>query len=149
MRDIKFRVWYEYFMAPVVEIHQSTEEYGGGVCIGISGIANLFKPDKDHVLMQYTGLKDKNGVEVYEGDILENTLDNNRYNFTVEWGVSGFGLKKICSSTEIESMCPARKIWINSVGPMFSSPSLIKIIGNIHEDMQLLHVPQSKDLSDG
>lgn len=61
MREIKFRAWYQ----------------PGSIMI--NPIALLAKPDtnlvylSDHILMQYTGLKDKNGVEIYEGDVIEAT----------------------------------------------------------------------------
>lgn len=56
MREIKFRAWNgetkKMFYPRSVTFPTNTE-------IG------------SHVLMQYTGLKDKNGKEIYEGDIVE------------------------------------------------------------------------------
>lgn len=65
MRDIKFRAWdvvnhkmiySDDFMQPIMFHPRELAEFFGAVSKGYKGI------------MQYTGLKDKNGVEVYEGD---------------------------------------------------------------------------------
>ncbi len=71
MREIKFRAWDKENkeMADVVEI--VFDQYGGvdvrtsrRMGINASALGN-------DSLMQYTGLKDKNGKEIYEGDIIK------------------------------------------------------------------------------
>ena len=67
MREIKFRAWdtvnKQMYARPFI-IDQS-----GRVFFHYDGGGQI---QKHLVLMQYTGLKDKNGKEIYEGDIVHN-----------------------------------------------------------------------------
>lgn len=74
MREIKFRAWLkdEKRMTNVVRL-DLLENDDNDICIIYRVKPHLLgkKHSKDFELMQYTGLKDNNYDEIYEGDIVE------------------------------------------------------------------------------
>lgn len=107
MREIKFRAWLNM---------QEEMLYAN-----IYGAGELFA-GRDCEIMQYTGLKDKNGKEIYEGDILRRWINSRGTTYPsnskihmilVSWNKNSYNIKPILMDR-------------------------LEIIGNIHENAELL-----------
>ncbi len=76
----KWEVWYQY-----EDSDDSTPEHFPLEDISFYG--------DELELMQYTGLKDKNGKEIYEGDVIALDGGGELYNFSVEFEDGCFGIR--------------------------------------------------------
>ena len=71
MREIKFRVFTkEYGVKKVNEINYGSDESISLIESDGVGLLTRYGTGKEAVVEQYTGIKDMNGVEVYEGDLI-------------------------------------------------------------------------------
>jgi hypothetical protein len=113
MREIKFRAWY-------IPQKQMQEWVGPD---GLNGAKRYFTQmvdDPEIVLLQFTGLKDKNGKEIYEGDVIRSTWNHGI--FKVEWDSHNgeWILCSDCSTTE------GKYAGTEVIGNIYENPELLK-----------------------
>ncbi|MCI2201053.1 YopX family protein [Clostridium sp.] len=127
MRKIKFRAYIKKLgkIVNVEEINFSNETIG----VKVPGEGYLLVYNfKDFELMQYTGLKDKNGVEVYEGDILK--LFYGKENTPLTTTKVFFNKEGYWDSKNLSEQHPVRAC--------YGGFNKCEVIGNIYENPELL-----------
>lgn len=80
-------------------------------------------------LMQSTGLKDKNGVEIFEGDVVN--YDDREFSYIGS-------VKKDCYQFYINGIEPVDSYDFIDVSNTFDGTTSLTIIGNIYENPKLL-----------
>ena len=109
MRPIKFRAWDEearLMVSPELVAQTALEDaLEGGV------------------LMQYTGLKDKNGLEIFEGDVVTNAHDRGK----VVYKLGGF-----TATWRHRDYNPHLDVWVEN------GCAQVEVIGNVYENPELL-----------
>ena len=124
MREIKFRAWdkkgKEMFRLAMI----SFLDKGEIILTGRGGSTD----NKNAILMQYTGLKDKNGKEIYEGDIVkchESIIEPQKETiYLIIW--------------DDEHAAFTQKNKENSWGLGYMKIYPVEIIGNAYENPELL-----------
>jgi len=118
MREIKFRAF---------DVNEEMHYFELDAKTLRDGVSENFKyilwQEEGYELMQYTGLKDKSGKEIYEGDILAEDVININ---VVIWDKYRWNIKEFYAPS------------YDSPDSAFSERMIFEIIGNIHEHPELI-----------
>lgn len=130
-REIKFKAWVESkcgepsVMVDVLTLHC----YPNGAPERVCDMTKKYKDDVyDITLLQYTGLRDKNGRKIYEGDIIKDYDGDGIH--TVEYFENCFCLVRMSwgEGRDMKKRVPHILEWWDT----------LEVIGNIHENPELL-----------
>lgn len=114
-REIKFRAWAIWSKA----MFYPDDEDGWTLDRG------EIRPLPNTMLMQYTGLKDKNGKEIYEGDVVKAATENRDFIWEIVWIESdcAFELKRGDDYVFLPAINHQR---FEVIGNIYSNPELLK-----------------------
>lgn len=125
MREIKFRAWVKDSKSMIEDVLPIHNEVYRLYCRDFEQDTDRYQNLGSAEIMQYTGLKDKNGKEIYEGDIAKVFQPFNvPTKAIVEFNDGCFELKGI------------ELTWRDYV-KCFVVNHAIEIIGNVHENPEL------------
>lgn len=123
MREIKFRAWTQGQMwAPRNIFELTTYKH---IQPDGSKLVECGYPS-DTILMQYTGLKDKNGKEVYEGDIVKSLKERHYRIYQIEYKEQLGAFEGTGIDTGFTFSCYNLPVFGEVIGNIFEHPHLLQ-----------------------